>query len=224
MRKKPRNALVNENFIDLGVIEMKEVQPSKKEFRIELEEPKNWQERNEIIVGIYKMFDDVETPKYQTQKSACFDIPTYLGKEIVVIDVYNRMLMHLIKSVSPMKERDGVRGFSIEPGESAFVPTGLVFDIPENFKIAFYPRSGTSGKKHLKLSNSVAVIDEDFTTQSMLIIFNDSDQRQIICHGDRLAQAEVVPVYRAMFEIIEKEVEQKTDRVGGMGSTGTRVV
>ena len=43
--------------------------------------------------------------------------------------------MHLIKTVSPMKEKDGIRGFNIEPGESAIVPTGLVLDIPSDFKV-----------------------------------------------------------------------------------------
>lgn len=176
------------------------------------------------MFGVHKIYPDAETPKYYTQKSACFDLPTYLGKEIVVVDVYNRMLMHLIKTVAPMKERDGERGFSIEPGESVFVPTGLIFDIPENFKISLYPRSGTGGKKHLKLSNCVGIIDEDFVKQTMLLIFNDSEQRQIICHGDRLVQAEIVPVYRALFEICETTVEQKTDREGGFGHTGTKVV
>ena len=177
-----------------------------------------------LLFGIHKLYDDVETPRYYTQKSACFDLPIYLGKEIVCVDTYNRMLMHLIKTIAPMMERDGERGFSIEPGESAFVPTGIVFDIPEGFKISFYPRSGSSGKKHLKLSNCVGVIDEDFTKQSMLLIFNDSEQRQIICHGDRLAQAEITPVYRAIFEICDSPITQKTDREGGFGSTGTKVV
>lgn len=99
------------------------------------------------------------------------------------------------------------------------MPTGLVFDIPEGFKISFYPRSGSSGKKHLKLSNCVGIVDEDFTKPSMLLIFNDSEQRQIICHGDRLAQAEIVPVYRAIFEISETPIVQKTDREDGFGST-----
>lgn len=233
MRKpKSRNALVSSdnNFIDLGVLNMSHIQsiesthPKSEDIKIEILDPKTWTHRNKVIVGIHKLYDDVETPKYHTQKSACFDIPVYLGKEIVCVDIYNRMLMHLIKTISPMKERDGERGFSIEPGESAFVPTGLIFDIPENFKMSLYPRSGTAGKKHLKLSNCVGVIDEDFTHPTMLIIFNDSEKRQIICHGDRLAQAEIVPVYKAIFEIIDEPIPQKTDREGGFGSTGTKVV
>lgn len=146
-----------------------------------------------------------------------------MGKEVVCVDVYNRMLIHLIKTIGQMKEKDSVRGFSIEPGESAFVPTGLIFDIPSGFKMNLVSRSGTSGKKHLKLSNSLGIIDEDFTHQLMILIFNDSEQRQIICHGDRLAQAEIVPVYRAIFEYQDSPVDQKTDRNGGFGHTGLKV-
>lgn len=61
------------------------------------------------------MYDDVENLKYYTQKSACFDVPVYLGTAIVCVDVYNRALMHLIKTVAPMNERDGIRGFNLEP-------------------------------------------------------------------------------------------------------------
>lgn len=131
--------------------------------------------------------------------------------------------MHLIKTVATMRDKDDARGFSLEPGESAFVPTGLVLDIPNGFKVNILARSGTSGKKHLKLSNSVGLIDEDFTNQLMILLFNDSEQRQIICHGDRLAQAEIVPVYRALFEYQDVPVAQKTDRNGGFGHTGVKV-
>jgi len=236
MRKqKPRNAFVTQdtNFTDLGVLNMTPIRAIEEDddadtqpeaVRVEILEPKNWITRNKVIVGIHKLYEDVETPRYYTQKSACFDLPAYLGKEIVCVDIYNRMLMHLIKTVAPMKERDGERGFSIEPGESAFVPTGLIFDIPENFKLTLYPRSGSAGKKHLKLSNCVGIVDEDFTKPTMLLIFNDSEQRQIICHGDRLAQAEIVPVYKALFEISDEPIAQKTDREGGFGHTGTKVV
>ena len=96
--------------------------------------------------GVHKLYEDVEDLKYYTEKSACFDIPVYLGKEVVCVDVYNRMLIHLIKTIGQMKEKDSVRGFSIEPGESAFVPTGLIFDIPSGFKMNLVSRSGTSGK------------------------------------------------------------------------------
>lgn len=224
MRKKAKNAFVTiekEPFVDLGAISLTPTQLKKSDPIVEV--PKWENNMNVAIVGIHKLYDNVETPKYQTEKSACFDIPAYFGDDIVVVDSYNRLLLHVVKSVFQVPERDE-RGVSIEPGESAFIPTGLIIDIPSEFKLLLYPRSGTAGKKHLKLSNSVGVIDEDYTKQLMILVFNDSQQRQTICHGDRIAQAEIVPVYRALFEPREKPIQQKTDRNGGMGSTDVVVI
>jgi dUTP pyrophosphatase len=162
----------------------------------------------------------VETPKYATQNSACFDLTAFLGPDIIYVDSYNRLLLHALRSISKLPERDGARGINLEPGESAIIPTGLIFDIPPGYKIAVYPRSGLSVKKHIKLSNCVAVIDEDYVHQTMILIFNDSQVRQSICHGDRLAQGELVPVVHALLEEVFDEFDQKTDRAGGMGHTG----
>lgn len=156
----------------------------------------------------------------QQNGSACFDLSAYLSPLIVCIDTYNRILMHTVKTVSPLPERDGARGINIEPGEVAFIPTGLIFDIPSGFKISIYPRSGTAGKKHVKLANGVAVIDEDFVQQTMVLIFNDSQMRQSVCHRDRIAQAEIVPVIQARFTELSKKPDIKTDRTGGLGHTG----
>jgi len=178
---------------------------------------------NDVSVGVYKIYDSVEMPKYYTEKSACFDLSVYLGPEIVHVNVYNRMLMHVVKTVIRMADKNWIRGICLEPGECAFIPTGLIFNIPEQYKIAVYPRSGVSAKRHIKLANCVAVIDEDFTQQTMLPIFNDSEERQSIYHGDRLAQAEIVPVHRAVFEELSSPIHQKTDRTGGFGHTGVSV-
>jgi dUTP pyrophosphatase len=173
------------------------------------------------MFGIHKISPDVPTPRYATQRSACFDLPIFLGSDVVYIDTYNRLLLHSVKSISNLPERDGARGINLEPGECGVFPTGIIFDIPDGFEINIFPRSGNSGKKHLKLANCVAVIDEDYVQQTMLLIFNDSEMRQSICHGDRLAQAKIVPVWRASFAIVHSPPQQKTDRTGGFGHTGT---
>lgn len=174
-----------------------------------------------LTCGIYKIDPDVPTPRYATKRSACFDLTVFLGSDVVYIDTYNRLLLHSVKSISTLPERDGARGINLEPGECGFFPTGLIFDIPEGYEIDVYPRSGNSGKKHIKLANCVAVVDEDYTQQTMLLIFNDSEMRQSICHGDRLAQAKIVPVWHASFSVLQSPPKQKTDRVGGLGHTGT---
>lgn len=172
------------------------------------------------MFGIHKLQPDVATPKYATRRSACFDLSVYMGAGVVYVDTYNRLLLHSIKAVSNLPERDGARGINLEPGECGFFPTGLIFDIPDGFEIDIYPRSGNSGKKHIKLANCVGITDEDYVQQTMLLVFNDSEMRQSICHGDRLAQAKIVPVWRASFVEMDAAPKQKTDRTGGFGHTG----
>lgn len=144
------------------------------------------------------------------------------GPDIVCVDAYNRILMHLVRSVGPLPERDYVKGINIEPGECIFIPTGLIFDIPSGFKLNLSPRSGISGKKHLRLANCVGIIDEDYVKPTMVLLYNDSESRQSVAHGDRIAQAEIVPVYRASFFDLDSPPDAKSDRSGGMGHTGTQ--
>lgn len=172
------------------------------------------------VLGIYPLYENVKYPKYATQRSACFDLSAYLGPEIICVDTYNRILMHTKRSIGPLPSRNGTRGFYIDPGECAFIPTGMIFDIPEGYKIMLYPRSGIAGKSHMKLGNSPAVIDEDYVEQTMILYFNDSQMRQDVAHGDRIAQAEIVPVYQAQFYTATEKPARKTDRSGGMGHTG----
>jgi dUTP pyrophosphatase len=166
------------------------------------------------------MWADVEVPVYATDNSSCFDLKVYLGKNITIVDTYNRILSHAKRSVAILPQRDNKRGFYLEPGEVALAPTGLIFDIPTGWQILIFPRSGLSLKKHIKLGNCVGVVDEDYTKQSMVIIRNDSEVRQSICHGDRVAQAQIAPYHSANFVEMVDPPEQKTSRNGGFGSTG----
>lgn len=205
--------------IDLGVINMTPVECTPLPNALKFTEESI--QDDGIPVGIHRLYPDVEIPAYATQLSACFDLRAYLGNDIVCVDTYNRILMHTVRAVGPLPERDYQRGINIEPGECVFIPTGLIFDIPEGFKITLSPRSGISGKKHLRLANCIGIIDEDYIKPTMVLIFNDSEQRQGIAHGDRIAQAEVVPVYRASFFEIDSPPELKSNRLDGLGHTGT---
>ncbi len=119
MKKRMALQNVEPGTIDLGLVEMKACVPV-------LEEIDDYS----VEVGLYKLSQDVPTPKYATHRSACFDIPVYMGSNIVYIDTYNRLLMHSVKSVYNLPERDNVRGINLEPGECGIIPTLLIFDIP----------------------------------------------------------------------------------------------
>jgi len=102
------------------------------------------------------------------------------------------------------------------------IRTGLHFAIPEGWEIGLLPRSSIGSKTGLRLSNSRAVIDQQFRDEMMIIYDNNSDSDYTIKAGDRIAQMFVQPTYRfkgiqvskADFDAIEG------NRGGGIGSTG----
>lgn len=181
---------------------------------------KQTEKSNVVDLGIYKLYNGVELPEYATYRSGCFDVKVYLGSEIESVKVVDRLLNQYQRKPVSIVDRDNVTGVIIYPDEVIMIPTGLVFDIPDNYKLLFYPRSGTSINRHIVLSNAVGYIDEDYVLQTYLLMKNTSEVRQYILHGERLAQCEIVPVHRANFVELENPPTQKTNRDGGVGSTG----
>lgn len=173
-----------------------------------------------VPIGVYKKYEGVEIPEYQTEWSACFDLSPYFDESVLTVDCYNRMLMHSVKTVSFIREKENQRGVYIEPGETAVIPTGLIFDIPKGYQLQIYPRSGLASKKHLKNANCTGIIDADYYHEVFLLVNNSSSMRQSVCQGERVSQAEVLPVIQANFHILTKEPKQKTSRTGGLGHTG----
>lgn len=52
--------------------------------------------------------------------------------------------------------------FTLRPGESVKIPTGVRAKIEEGYFLAVYPRSGLGFKFRLQLDNTVGVIDSDY--------------------------------------------------------------
>ena len=107
----------------------------------------------------------------------------------------------------------------IEPGMSAFIPTGLAMEIPKGCAGLIYARSGLACKRGLAPANKVGVVDSDYRGEFMVVLHNHSNQIQTVCHGERIAQLVITPVLTPAYA----EVEELTDTVradGGFGSTG----
>jgi dUTP pyrophosphatase len=77
-----------------------------------------------------------------------------------------------------------------------------------------------STKFGIGLSNSVGIIDSDYVEELFIAVYNMSDTPINIFHGDRLAQAMLEEV--KAYTLVERKSrpEKKTDREGGIGSTG----
>lgn len=107
----------------------------------------------------------------------------------------------------------------IQPNETVKINTGLSMELPNGYFGAIFARSGLAVKQGLRLSNSVAVIDEDYRGEWIIALHNDSDYEQRIYDGDRIAQLILLPYQTMNFQEVNSLSE--TDRgSGGFGSTG----
>ena len=169
-----------------------------------------------LRLNVYKTHSDITLPKFGTKQAACFDLSfNPAGKtEYTGYNMYN----------APFT-RDFANGsIRIMPGDRVLVPTGLIFDIPEGYSVRIHPRSGTSLKQGLILANLEAVIDSDYVHETFVLLTNTSQVDHTINSGDRIAQAELVKKEEYVLWEVFNAPTQKTDRIGGLGSTGVSVV
>jgi dUTPase len=76
-------------------------------------------------------------------------------------------------------------------------------------------------KYGLILANCEGVVDEDYTLETKLIMWNTNVSEAIrIYNRDRIAQAELVKYEQPRLLEVYQKPDQKSDRVGGFGSTG----
>jgi len=170
-----------------------------------------------LTLGIYKIFEDVEIPGYATLGSCCFDLRAYLRVETVV-------------GYSPQNEKEIIEieeeSVIIKPFHRVLIPTGMKFHIPVGHSMRIHPRSGMALKNGLILANCEGVIDYDYPEQTFVLAMNVSNVPVKISHGERIAQAEIVPMIRVDFSVLTEDVSQYDDqystRTSGLGSTGTK--
>lgn len=107
----------------------------------------------------------------------------------------------------------------ILPGETAFIDTGIVMEIPNGYVGLIYARSGLACKQGLAPANKVGVIDSDYRGNIMVALYNQSNETRIVSEGDRIAQIIIQPVEQFGFKV--KENLSDTIRGnGGFGSSG----
>lgn len=108
----------------------------------------------------------------------------------------------------------------IEAGGRAVIPTGIAIGLPSEETVGLvYARSGLAVKHGLTLSNSVGVIDSDYTGEIRVGMVNLSDTAYTVQPGERIAQLVITPVL--LPEPVEVSELQETVRgSGGFGSTG----
>ena len=178
----------------------------------------------------YRTHPNAIPPKVSTSRSACYDLSAHLIgedisgsrplREVTIFDSHNKQ-----STITAHQKAIGGGNFTplrvvIPPLYRAIIPTGIILDIPAGHSVRIHPRSGLAIKKGLILANCEGVVDEDYIHEVKLLMINLSNEDIRIEQGDRLAQAELVETIDHV--LLETNIQplQKTDRIGGLGSTG----
>ena len=112
------------------------------------------------------------------------DFPQYTEEDIK--DIYESIEL-------PKRATKGSAGydfystfsFSMEPGTTMKVPTGIRCEMQEDWVLKLYPRSGLGFKYRLQLNNTVGIIDSDYFYSDneghiMAKITNDSKEGKTV--------------------------------------------
>lgn len=110
---------------------------------------------------------------------------------------------------------------TVEPGETALVPTGLAIHIGDSGLAAvLLPRSGLGHKHGLVLGNLTGLIDSDYQGQIFISCWNRGSKAYEIQPGERIAQMVFMPVEQVRFEIVQS-FDDSDRGSGGFGHSGT---
>jgi len=169
----------------------------------------------------WKVRAEAVPPKFATQGAACFDLCVCITDDMVIPMRGGQIFDGVPLSASweaQVEPKDGQ--VTICPGQRALIPTGVILDIPTGYSVRLHPRSGLAWNHGIMLANCEGVVDSDYVHEVKVILLNNGSSPFTIKHGDRLCQAEMVEDTRYEFMEASEKPTQKTDRVGGFGSTG----
>lgn len=147
------------------------------------------------------------------------DFPQYTDAEIR--EMYDRLPL-------PRRATRGSAGydvfapfsFSLRPGETIKIPTGIRVKMEESWVLQLYPRSGLGFKYRLQMNNTVGIIDSDYYYSDneghiFVKMTNDTNEGKTaeVAQGTGFAQG----VFTEYGITVDDEAEGV--RNGGLGST-----
>ena len=111
---------------------------------------------------------------------------------------------------------------TLPPLGRALVPTGVRFDIPEDFEIQVRSKSGLAINQGLMVLNSPGTVDQGYTGEVKVIVFNVNQTEFTITKGMKIAQAVVSRCTGGKWVNLVKidKINNKDRNENGFGSTG----
>jgi len=107
----------------------------------------------------------------------------------------------------------------IPPGERRTLPTGIRVALPQGYEWQIRPRSGLADRKGVTVLNAPGTVDADYRGEVKIILVNLGDAPVEIVRGERIAQAVLARVERAVMQSTERLPESARGS-GGFGHTG----
>ncbi len=110
--------------------------------------------------------------------------------------------------------------FSLAPGESIKVPTGIRVEMEESWVLKCYPRSGLGFKYRLQMNNTVGIIDSDYfysDNEGHIFAKITNDTREGKTVEIQAGTGFMQGIFVEYGITVDDEVEEK--RNGGFGST-----
>jgi dUTP pyrophosphatase len=108
---------------------------------------------------------------------------------------------------------------TVNPGETALLPTGLAVALPEGYEFQIRPRSGLAIKNGLTVINSPGTIDADYRGEIKVGLINLGPEPVTVRPGDRIAQMVLSRVWQVEWQEVH-ELDDTSRGPGGFVHTG----
>ena len=111
----------------------------------------------------------------------------------------------------------------LNPGDSAFIPSGIKVNWPEGYALIAFNKSGIAVKKSLHVG--ACVVDNGYQGEVHINLTNVGDETRVIRPGDKIVQFVLLPLGDPSVELVDENnlYESVSSRgEGGFGSSGTK--
>jgi len=118
---------------------------------------------------------------------------------------------------------EDTKKFTLSPGDSCLIPSGVKVNVPEGFALVAFNKSGVAVKKSLHVG--ACVVDCGYQGEVHINLTNVGDCETDINPGDKIVQFVLLPLGNPKVELVEESnlYESESSRgEGGFGSTGTK--
>ena len=183
----------------------------KLKFDAGIEPDENYQKELEGILGID--FDDLDEQLDLNAKSRLVEV------ELVHKDAVFPKYAYPSDSGFDLHSTEDLE---VGPFGRILVPTGIKVSFPEGHEIQVRPKSGLAIKQGLTVINTPGTVDQGYTGEIQVIVFNTNNHSVMIPKGMKVGQAVLCPVLNGKFvKLTQVNALGEKDRgVNGFGSTG----